>query len=394
MFGRTLTCEDILSLINGLRVERFILAAQNLIEAARPVVKSMQDDTRDERSISKEKLVQMSAMKKTLLSIRKVIGSEMTASLRGELMRLIDTVSLFTDKEYDVIRYCNMDEKGHMIFCATTADLTERLQKTLWDNGKPILLTSGTLAVKDDFSRFKEECGLMGNTRVTESVSLSPFDYRNNCLLYIPDNVPKRRQDDMKTYYAELARDIASLIEISHGHALVLFTAYSAMSAVKELLTEYLLPYPIFTMSRNAVHTADQLKASRNGILMGTGAVWEGFDFPGDAVSMLIIPRLPFATPDPISNEKQKHYASLKDFIRAVAVPDMQIKLRQGFGRAIRLETDTCVVAILDERTPRGRRYRPDAKDALPDMRQTNNPDSIDAFLRSVKPESYYSEVE
>lgn len=394
MFGRTLSCADILSLIEGLRTERFILAAQNLLEAAKPLVQQMNDEAKEAHGIGKEKYALLKGMEKTLLSIKRAIATEVTPPLRSELSRMIDTLSLFTDRHNGVIRYCDSDEKGRTMFCTTTADLTERMREVLWDNGKPILLTSGTLAVKDDFTRFKEEAGIVGNTRLKESVSLSPFDYKKNCLLYIPETVPKRNTEDMKAYYTSLAREIAALLEITHGHALVLFTAYSAMAAVKELLVEYLLPYPIFTMSRNAMHTVEQFKASKGGILLATGSAWEGFDFPGDTVSALIIPRLPFATPDAISNEKQKQYESLKDFIRAVAVPDMQIKLKQGFGRAIRLETDTCVVALLDERVTRGRRYRQAAKDALPDMRQTNNIDTVADFLHTVKPEGYFTEVE
>ncbi len=75
---------------------------------------------------------------------------------------------------------------------------------------------------------------------------------------------------------------------------------------------------------------------------------------PGDCVSLLIIPRLPFAYPDARKERELEKYPSLHAFIREVAVPEMQIKLRQGFGRAIRTESDTCVIAILDERACRG----------------------------------------
>ena len=78
-----------------------------------------------------------------------------------------------------------------------------------------------------------------------------------------------------------------------------------------------------------------------NAVLFAAGSCWEGVDFPGDMVSSLIIVKLPFAVPDPISEAQKKEYASLKDYIQAVIVPDMQKKLRQGFGRALRTETDT-----------------------------------------------------
>ena len=72
---------------------------------------------------------------------------------------------------------------------------------------------------------------------------------------------------------------------------------------------------------------------------MAAGAAWEGFDFPGDCVSLLIIPRLPFAVPDALKEKERENHPNLHLFIQAVVVPEMQIKLKQGFGRAIRTET-------------------------------------------------------
>lgn len=124
-------------------------------------------------------------------------------------------------------------------------------------------------------------------------------------------------------------------------------------------------------------------------MLLATGAAWEGFDFPGDCVSLLIIPRLPFAYPDARKERELEKYPSLHAFIREVAVPEMQIKLRQGFGRAIRTESDTCVIAILDERACRGRRYAQAVSEALPEMRRTGSLREVTRFLREKKPESY-----
>lgn len=172
---------------------------------------------------------------------------------------------------------------------------------------------------------------------------------------------------------------------MSRGRALVLFNAYSTMSAVRQRLEDLTVPYPVFTMSRNSSHIVEAFKKSGNGILLATGAAWEGFDFPGDMVSLLIIPRLPFAIPDAFSDYQKERLGSLKEFIRSVALPDMQIKLRQGFGRAIRLETDTCAVAILDERSLRGRRYHDAVRHALPDMPMTGNGTRKAALRKAVK---------
>lgn len=245
--------------------------------------------------------------------------------------------------------YTAEDSQGGAMLCATISDLTSQLRAALWQQRQPIILASGTMAVGSDFRRFKEETGLLTDGRVTESVAPSPFDYKRNCLLYLPQFPPKQ---DGEGCYDELAAEIADLLDAAHGHALVLFTSYAAMSSVTERLKKLRPGDTLFAMGRNAAHTMEQFKASPGSVLLATGAAWEGFDFPGDCVSLLIIPRLPFACPDAMKEKERENYASLKEFLRAVVVPEMQIKLRQGFGRAIRTETDTCVVAILDERPP------------------------------------------
>ena len=247
-----------------------------------------------------------------------------------------------------------------------------------------------TFTIGKDFCRFKEEAGLTDNSRVEESVSPSPFDYRKNCLLYFPAMPPRQREAD---YFAKLAEEIRTLLIAVHGHALVLFTSYAAMSAVKDRLKQQPLPFPLFTMGRNAPHTMAQFKAAPGSVLFATGAAWEGFDFPGDCVSLLVIPRLPFQHPDALQEKKRKVYPDLRSFIRAVAVPEMQIKLKQGFGRAIRLETDTCAIAILDERAAKGSRYFRDVQSALPEMPVTSSIYAVERFIRRVKDESYFEEA-
>lgn len=191
-------------------------------------------------------------------------------------------------------------------------------------------------------------------------------------------------------YFNELTAELVGLIKAASGHALVLFTSYAAMSAVKERLREESLPFPLLTLGRNAPHIIEQFRHTSGAVLLATGAAWEGFDFPGDCVSLLVIPRLPFAYPDAWKERELEKYSSLRAFIHEVAVPEMQIKLRQGFGRAIRTESDTCVIAILDERACRGRRYAQAVSEALPEMRRTGSLREVTRFLREKKPESYF----
>lgn len=308
-----------------------------------------------------------------------------------DLFTVLDAVKLFTSSQTDMIFYTAEDvSTGGAMLCAAAGDITQRIKKILWQPDQAFVLTSGTMAVGSDFRRFKTQAGLEKGHRVMESVSPSPFDYRNNCLLYLPQIPPRQRVEDTDVYFNELTAELVGLIKAASGHALVLFTSYAAMSAVKERLREESLPFPLLTLGRNAPHIIEQFRHTSGAVLLATGAAWEGFDFPGDCVSLLIIPRLPFAYPDARKERELEKYPSLHAFIREVAVPEMQIKLRQGFGRAIRTESDTCVIAILDERACRGRRYAQAVSEALPEMRRTGSLREVTRFLREKKPESYF----
>ena len=388
MFGVTLRAEDIQGLIHDLRREKYLLAADALADTSRLFLRKLERPRNPDRRFSEYARL-LVAPNRALTVVQKQFNPLLSPSTRRRLEKLASTVALFSEGHPDMVFYLAEDARDTVMLCATVADLTAQLQSTLWSQPRPIVLTSGTLAVGSDFRRFREEAGLLEDSRVTESVSLSPFDYRENCLLYAPQ-FPSGQKNEM--YYDKLANEIALLLDAACGHALVLFTSYAAMSAVKERLSEKDLVWPLFTLGRNAVHTTEQFKASPGSVLLATGAAWEGFDFPGDCVSLLVIPRLPFARPDALKEKERESFPNLHSFIRDIVVPEMQIKLKQGFGRAIRTETDTCVVAILDERSVPGQRYFEDVKAVLPDMRITDSLQEVEAFIRSVKGPDYFRE--
>lgn len=388
MFGVTLAAEDIRALTQSLRGERFLLAAEVLTDSAAPLMRKLARPPEDKPFGYYQK--SLAAPERSLTVISRQLHGLLTPATRRRLKNVSSTVSLFRQGNPDMVFYIEEDARGGTMLCATIADLTAQLRQTLWCQERPAVLTSATLAVGEDFRRFKEETGLLTDSRVTESVAPSPFNYRQNCLLYLPKFPPKQKA---AAYYDELAKEIVSLLDAAQGHALALFTSYAAMSAVKERLPGHGLRYPLFTMGRSAIHTTEQFKASPGSVLLAAGAAWEGFDFPGDCVSLLIIPRLPFAVPDALKEKERENHPTLRLFIRAVVVPEMQIKLKQGFGRAIRAETDTCVVAILDERAAKGKRYSQDVLAALPEMPVTGSLEDVAQFIRQVKGPDYFREA-
>ena len=386
MFGVTLNAQDFAELIRSLHVEWYVLAAELLSEAVEPLAEKL--------SLPVEEGAGFDAYQMFLErphQVLTVICRQLEGLLTRETWRLLSavasTVSLFYLGNPEMIFYAADDDHGGSMLCGTVSELAAQLQATLWRQEQPIVLTSGTLAVGKDFSRFRTATGLTGERPVMETVCPSPFDYQHNCLLYLPtDPIPL----DAADYYDRLAAQIRQLAAASHGHALVLFTSYFAMSAVKERLQAAALPFPVFTMGKRPALTLAAFRAAPGSILLATGAAWEGLDFAGDGVSMLIIPCLPFAYPDAVKEKEREDYPNLREFLRSVVVPEMQIKLRQGFGRAIRTETDTCVVAVLDPRAARGRRYFQSMAEALPGMPVTGSLRAVEHFYRAHKDAGYF----
>lgn len=298
---------------------------------------------------------------------------------------------LVPDKQY--IIYMEQDKERRPVFCAASREIPGYLQEMLWEKGFPAILTSGTLKAGNGFVRTRQILGLDGvagekKPAVQEHIADSPFQYQKNCLLYLPKGGKKARLGDRKET-GRIAKQIRRLVSSTHGHTLVLFTSYSLMGSVCQILRGS-LPFPMVEVWRHAQEEIRHFKGLENAVLFAAGSCWEGVDFPGDMVSSLIIVRLPFDVPDPVREAEKEQYESLSGYIRAVIVPDMQKKLRQGFGRAIRTETDTCVVSILDQRAAEGEKYHEDVLRALPECQMAESLEEVETFIRNRKNVEYY----
>ena len=281
------------------------------------------------------------------------------------------------------ILYIDYDADGKPTFCAASSRVPQLLRSALWNTREPAILTSGTLAAAGDFSHTEQLLGLAAYRPLRHFRADSPFNYKKKCLLYFPPRV-KMQMDNRK-----MAEEIVRLVGACHGHALVLFTSYRQMAEVRAL-TDGQWHYPTYQAWRNGGRVIQQFKESGNGVLFAAGSCWEGIDFPGDMVSLLIIAKLPFPIPDPVSDYERRQYPNLRDYINAEIIPEMQKKLRQGFGRAIRTEQDSCVVAILDERAGIGGKYHDAALAALPTCPTTEKIEDVQQFIREQKRPDYF----
>ena len=310
--------------------------------------------------------------------------------IRNRLEEAKDVLESFCSSDGKYVRYLRLDREQLPVLCAASREIPRLLRKMLWDReeGVSAILTSGTLKAGTGFLRTRQITGLQERAGVQEYVAESPFSYEKNCLLYLPKTLEHCRRGSREEAVM-VANHIHSLICSTYGHTLVLFTSYTLMGSVYQILRDS-LPFPMVEVWRHSPEEILRFKTMENAVLFAAGSCWEGVDFPGDMVSSLIIVKLPFAVPDPISEAEKETYNSLESYIQTIIVPDMQKRLRQGFGRAIRTETDTCVVSILDIRAVKGGKYHEDVMCALPPCQMAEELGEVQDFIRSRKGVEYY----
>lgn len=370
MNTRRIRSSDLLHFEKILITSHCTLGAQKLRGARMAFLTAFapaENDLEREKSfcLTDERSASLRHLDKTIQEILKLENKEVPPVLRNKLSDTQELVPIFLRSDMTFVRYVEYHQENGSLaidLCAVPFDLPRCACEALWRNQKPVILTSGTLAVGEDFTHTKQQFGLDRGTALRTLRIASPFHYDENCLLYFP--APYRKKAPYKQDVDRVAHQIQELINTVNGHTLVLFTSYDQMGRVYEKLKDK-FPVPVLQAQRNPQIYLERFKQLPNAVLFASGACWEGVDFPGDMVSLLIIVKLPFQVPDPLGEAMRKQYGNLHSYIRAEVVPEMQIKLRQGFGRAIRTETDSCVVAILDSRAAPGKRYHQAVLEAL-----------------------------
>lgn len=372
-----------------LEQEHFTYAAQFLREDFRQLIAALSQGNQPEAS--RTKFTATTQIEKALHQVLRRLRRAGSSLLLPQwiLYRLEEkekTLSLFYTGNCRHILYLSYDKQGIPSLCCALRSDAQKLKKALWEQDFPIIQTSGTLMAGGSFQRTRRVLGLSESGRVKEFAVFSPFDYKENCLLYIPKNSGNFQKGSAEEAVA-LAEHIQELVQATHGHTLVLFTSYSLMGSVYKVLKDT-LSFPLLEVWRNSQEVIGQFKQLPNAVLFAAGSCWEGIDFPGDMVSSLIITRLPFPVPDPVSEAEREQFATLEDYIKAVVIPDMQKKLRQGFGRAIRTETDTCVVSILDHRA--AGKYHSEVLNALPECAHATEIHEVEQFIKRKKSKEYF----
>lgn len=331
-------------------------------------------------------------LKRMMVNIKDLLRniSYKDRKLQSDIKRIIEDIKVFTHDD-NIYWLEKPSAKGQSIFMSIPKRLNEEISKDLWSLDKSMLLTSGTIAVDGDFNYMKKELGLnlINKNKIVEISKASPFDFKENCMMYISDNIPFPNADD-DNYIKRVTEEIYELIKASSGHALVLFTSYKPLRKVYKKLSGQMTDIPLIEMSRGNRSAILEFKKSVNGVLFATGSMWEGINLPGDTLSHLIIVKLPFPIPDPISEYEKTLYDDMNDYRNSILVPKMLIKLRQGAGRLIRSESDTGIISILDIRAGKKGKYRGEIINALPACKVAKEIYDIKTFIQEKKSSEYF----
>lgn len=275
-----------------------------------------------------------------------------------------------------------LERRGRGIFLqASPVDVSSLLQEKLFDKVETCILTSATLSTNGSFNFIRDRLGL-DKSKTETFMAESSFDHEKQAILYLPKTMPDPRTPE---FTQMAATEIIKIIQVTRGHAFVLCTSNSSMTALFELVSSR-IGYPCFlqgTMSKTGL--LEQFRSTPNAVLFATSSFWQGVDVRGDQLSCVIIDKLPFAVPtDPLVQARSKFIddnggKSFFDY----SVPQAVISLKQGIGRLIRSRTDRGVIAIMDPRL-RTKSYGRDFLNSLPRMKITGDLNDVEELFQQT----------
>jgi ATP-dependent DNA helicase DinG len=292
------------------------------------------------------------------------------AARRAEtLAERIDAALGLADR--GAVYYLDVDDEGRAALCSKLVDVAPFLARALFASARSVTVTSATLSAGESFEFARRELGVEMSR---ELIVDSPFSFRDQCLLVVPEGMPLPNEP---AFPAAVADTVAEVIDLARGRTLALFTSYRNLNLARDriagsghrVLCQGALP-------RTAL--IDEFRRDVHSVLLGTESFWGGVDVPGESLSCVVIDRLPFLTPDdPLLDaisERDERCFSTQSLPRAV------IAFKQAFGRLIRTATDRGVVVVLDRRILT-RRYGDAFLQSLPRVRRTEHLADVARFL-------------
>jgi ATP-dependent DNA helicase DinG len=276
-----------------------------------------------------------------------------------------------------------IERRGRGLFLeACPVDVSGLLRERLFERVPACVLTSATLTVAESFGYFRQRIGMEVCRELTLS---SEFDVRSQTMLYVPRRLPDYRHP---SYLNRAVEEIKNILNASRGRAFVLFTSYQQMMAAYEVVSQDARwPCLVQTRSAGKSRLLEEFKITPSAVLFATSSFWQGVDVKGEALSAVIIDKLPFQVPtDPLVSARMARVereggSPFSDY----QLPHAILRLKQGLGRLIRSKSDRGVLAILDNRlSTKG--YGKLFMASLPDYTVTDNVEDLVEFMKEEQP--------
>jgi ATP-dependent DNA helicase DinG len=258
-------------------------------------------------------------------------------------------------------------------------DVSDELRRLLWGAGPTAILVSATLQTAGGFAFPRRRLGL---DEARELAVGSPYDFGEQALLYLPRHLPDPRAPEA---LERIAEEVVALTALSRGRALVLTSSYRALDEIADRVSGR-IPYEVLVQGdAPRERLLERFRDETDSVLIATSTFWQGVDVPGDALSLLVIDKLPFGAPgDPLVEARcERIEREGGDWFREYSLPTAVLQLRQGFGRLIRGHGDRGVVAILDPRL-RTRGYGRSFLAALPRCPIVEDRAAVEAFFSVI----------
>lgn len=279
-------------------------------------------------------------------------GEELFGSLSNLYRRLSEVYNhingLVFEPNSETIYWVEIDSPSHNLsLYAAPLHIGPLMQNHLWYEKESVILTSATLTAADEFDYIRSR--LYAEDAYELSLG-SPFDFETSALIYIANDIPE--PSDRQGHQRALERGILQLALSTGGRMLVLFTSYDQLKRISKAISTPLAREDIRVYEQGEGASANTLLESfrmdERSVLLGTRAFWEGVDVPGEALSVLVIAKLPFDVPsDPIVAARAETF---EDPFFQYNLPEAILRFRQGFGRLIRTQDDRGIVVVLDKR--------------------------------------------
>ncbi len=367
--------------VKGLGIEAVADAATSLADTADGLADVLEATSESEQiELSAQGDLEI-VLRQIDVAARKVLGALQgleedadAAAIRAvsSATRLVEDLSRLSSPEVGEVLWSGGSRRSRTLTLSPLA-VGPALERSLFSQAS-VVLTSATIPLG-----LGARLGLDSAESKVLDVG-SPFDFRAQSLLYVPEGIGDRRSDGAEE---RIADELASLIEAAGGRTLALFTSYRAMNAIADMVANQISHPMLLQGQASSDALIEQFRSAEDACLFATMGMWQGIDIPGRSLSLVAIDRLPFGRPDDPLLEARREAAG-DDAFMTIDVPRATTMLAQGVGRLIRTASDSGVVAVMDDRLAT-KRYRSHMLDALPPMKRTRNKSEVIDFLEAIR---------